>query len=134
MFKKRKGWMSIELIHTLIIMLALMAVIVPKGNEMLNVGRDAQARSVTAALGAAISEYYFEIGEYPESLDALTIRKGQYGPWVTSSTYGKDPWNHPYVYLKNSNGFAVFSIGSNNQNDGSTVEKIADGDIGFTGR
>lgn len=96
--------------------------------------RGAKAYADTANIGAAISQYKFEIGSYPNNLKTLTEKNNSLGPWLTSVP--DDPWGREYQYLHDDNQgrFAVFSFGEDGSNSGSTVTEIADGDIGFTGR
>lgn len=132
MRKKRKGWVTWEILLGVVLLLSLLGLCASKGGSVIDMGKEARASSDTAALGAVISEYNVEIGTYPALLNDLTKKNGQYGPWMNQIS--KDPWNNSYVYVKNADSFAVYSYGSNKVDDGSRVNKIAQGDIGFTGK
>ncbi len=81
--------------------------------------KQSQARSDVAVLGAAVSQYHYEVGSYPGTLNDLLEKKTvddiTYGPWITGamvdgSSVKKDPWNRAYVYEKLSNdaGFIIY--------------------------
>lgn len=129
---KKKGWVTWEILLGVVLLLALLGLCASKGGSVIDMGKEARASGDTAALGAAISEYNVEIGTYPATLTDLTKKNEQYGPWMNQ--IAKDPWGNAYVYVKNADGFVVYSYGSNKVDDGSRVNKIAQGDIGFTGK
>ncbi len=103
-----------------------------RGSEALNNGRTSRALADTAFLGAVVSEYKMEIGSYPESIDKLTQKAGDYGPWL--QLVSKDPWGHAYIYQSNDDGYVVYSCGKDGQSNGSIFNKISNGDLGFTGK
>jgi Bacterial type II secretion system protein G. len=111
--------------------------IVSLSNE--NTVNDRKATDVSAAyskaavLGARISEYRLQVGEYPESLNDLTKAVGQYGAWI--KVVEKDPWGRDYVYLHDGkDGYAIFSLGKDGVNTGSDINAIQKGNIGYVGR
>lgn len=93
---KKRGWFSIELAICIVVFLVLMAVFLPKSMEFLDQGKRSKAQSDLSAIGVAVSQYAFEVGEYPKKLDDLKEKKGQYGPWLKEIK--KDPWNNDYQY------------------------------------
>lgn len=129
---RKRGWVTWEILLAVILMLALLGIGAYKGGNVIDTGKTARASSDAAALSAAISEYNVEIGSYPNTLSDLTKKNGQYGPWVKKIS--NDPWGNAYNYIKNADGFVVYSYGSNKVNDGSSINNIARGDIGFTGK
>lgn len=89
--------------------------------------------SRAAVLGGRISEYRMQIGEYPNTLDDLTKTIGQYGPWVKK--IDKDSWGNDFVYIHDeTDGYAIFSLGKDGVNTGSSLSGIALGNIGYVGK
>lgn len=129
---KRRGWVLLEIIIVVVMGLALLSITAIKGVEFLDSGREARAYSEVAAIGVAISEYNVELGVYPENINNLTMKNGQYGPWLKKIE--SDPWGNAYIYVKSEDGFAVYSCGKNQVDDGSNINLIANGDIGFIGK
>ena len=86
-------------------------------------------------ISTAIGQYKFEHGSFPESIDVLTKKDGQYGPYLSSDIL-KDPWGNDYHFSVNTSTgrFAVWSNGHNKTNDtGSFNDSISGDDIGIMG-
>lgn len=129
----RKGFLSAELMIVIVIMIVLLAVAAPGGISLLNTGKESTARSDTALIGTAISQYKMEMGSYPASLNVLTTTPGNgYGPWLTKLSV--DPWGNSYQYLNSDTAFVIYSWGPNGKNNGTVITKIAGDDIGFIGK
>lgn len=130
---KRRGFFSIELAICIVVFLILMAVFLPKSMEFLNQGKNSKAQSDLSALGVAVSQYAFEVGEYPKKLEDLKGKKGQYGPWLKEIK--KDPWGNEYQYkFDKREGFIVYSYGADKTDSGSTFKTVSAGDIGYIGK
>lgn len=128
---KLRGFASVELVVVLVVSMLLLSAAAVKGAEFLQEGRSARAHTDTAELGALISQYRFEIGSYPSSLQVLTKKNGQFGPWIRNIPV--DPWGQAYLYQSDVNGFAVWSKGKDRRSN-SNAAKISQGDIGFLGK
>jgi len=87
-----------------------------------------EALAGASTIGAAISQYKFEVGTYPNSLNDLTTTKNQYGPWLIKLP--TDPWTQGknFQYLHNNSSFAVFSVGKDGGVN-STIKSISSNDI-----
>jgi general secretion pathway protein G len=129
---KIKGGVSYEIVITAIGLLILCGFLVIGTPISVKLGRTAQADADTAMLVGKISEYDMEIGSYPDSLTDLTSSNGQYDAWVNKIP--TDPWGNAYIYKKTTDGFVVYSLGSNGVDDGSSVSAIANGDVGYIGK
>ena len=130
---KKRGWFSIELAICIVVFLVLMAVFLPKSMEFLDQGKRSKAQSDLSAIGVAVSQYAFEVGEYPKKLDDLKEKKGQYGPWLKEIK--KDPWNNDYQYkFDKKDGFVVYSFGADKSDSGTSVKTVSDKDIGYLGK
>ena len=130
---KKRGWFSIELAICIVVFLVLMAVFLPKSMEFLDQGKRSKAQSDLSAIGVAVSQYAFEVGEYPKKLDDLKEKKGQYGPWLKEIK--KDPWNNDYQYkFDKKDGFVIYSFGADKSDSGTSVKTVSDKDIGYIGK
>lgn len=130
---KRKGWFSVEFAVCIVVLLILMAFFLPKSLEFMNQGRVSKAQGDLSSLGVAVSQYAFEVGEYPAHLSDLTVIKGQYGPWLPEIK--KDPWGNDYQYkFDKKDGFIVYSFGSDGIDSGSTVKTVNPNDVGYIGK
>lgn len=132
--RKKKGFsLSIDVIAYLIAVLAIVSIGLWKSGDFRDTAKINRAATETAAIGALVSEYRFETGEYPEELSDLTEKKDQYGPWIKEIP--EDPWNpgNEYKYKKDENGFSVYSVGKGGQ-DSSTADAVSDNNIGHRGK
>lgn len=130
---KKHGWFSVELAICIVVFLVLMAVFIPRIMEFLDQGRYSKAQGDLSALGVAVSQYAFEVGEYPKKLEDLTETKNQYGPWLREIK--KDPWGNSYQYKSDKKkGFVVYSYGADKSDSGSSVEGVDSKDIGYIGK
>lgn len=115
---KKRGFTFMELVFVLCIVVALAAGAFVTANSVLQNGRYNAARSDVAAVSLAVSQYHFEMGAWPTTLDVLTTANGQYGPWLDAQGL-TDPWGNPFNYATSTNGnsFAIWSNGENRTND-----------------
>ena len=91
-----------------------------------------KARADTAMLSGRISQYRFEVGNYPSSLANLQNSVGQYGPWLHDLP--EDPWSRArssYSYFQDANGCVVFSVGKNGASESSVAAGVGGDDVGF---
>lgn len=116
------------------IVLSMAVAILPVGNNYFALGRNSSSKTGVATLATAISQYKFEIGEYPLNLNSLTVSNEQYGPYISSAAL-KDPWNQNYNYSYNDNSFAVWSNGPDKKNNsgGGVPAAFQGDDIGVIG-
>ena len=110
---KKRGWFSIELAICIVVFLVLMAVFLPKSMEFLDQGKRSKAQSDLSAIGVAVSQYAFEVGEYPKKLDDLN--------------------DYQYKFDK-KDGFVIYSFGSDKSDSGTSVKTVSDKDIGYIGK
>ena len=138
--KERKhGFTFMELVFVLCAVVALSAGAFVTANSVLQNGRYNAARSDVAAVSLAVSQYHFEVGSWPTTLDVLTTANGQYGPWLDAQGL-TDPWGNSFNYTisSNNNSFAVWSNGQNRTNNSTSgsvtfpTEFLSD-DIGLIG-
>jgi hypothetical protein len=84
--------------------------------------RSAIQRELTR-LALWLSVYHGQYGEYPESLEALVP---QYIDQVPLDTFS--PLRRPVVYLRQPEGYLLYSVGPNTVDDGGTDNPV-EGDI-----
>ena len=77
--------------------------------EYINSAKNDVVRSDLVEISSAVSQYNYDIGEYPTTLTALTSKKNGKGPWLDELK--KDPWNQDYQYKISSDKkrYAVWS-------------------------
>ena len=134
---KQCGFTFMELVFVLCAVVALSVGAFVTANGVLQNGRYNAARSDVAAVSLAVSQYHFEVGSWPATLDVLTTANGQYGPWLDAQGL-TDPWGNSFNYTisSNNNSFAIWSNGENRQNDtgAETFPSVfASDDIGMIG-
>lgn len=130
---KRKGFALTEAVIYAAVILILGSATVITGKNYLSMGRYSTAKTQAGALALAVSHYRFEMGSYPTTLNALTIKSGTHGPWIDSDAL-KDPWNrnYQYVYDNTNKKFAVWSSGANHASE-SSISGISGDDCGTLG-
>lgn len=132
---KKQGFTFVEILVACSIIIALAVGAIFLGSAILDNGRYNKAKTDTATISTAIGQYKFELGSFPESIDVLTKKDGQYGPYLSSDIL-KDPWGNDYHFSVNTSTgrFAVWSNGHNKINDtGSFNDSISGDDIGIMG-
>lgn len=133
--KKLKGFgLQIDALGAIICMLILSAIVVVVAANFINNSRYDKASSDAASLGSLVSQYHYEIGIYPETLEKLKDENGQYGPYVTEIK--KDPWGNTYQYKfdNDEEKFVIYSYGKDKADSGSSIDSIKSGDIGYIGK
>lgn len=132
---KKQGFTFVEILVACSIIIALAVGAIFLGSAILDNGRYNKAKTDTATISTAIGQYKFELGSFPKSIDDLTKKDGQYGPYLSSDIL-KDPWGNDYHFSVNTSTgrFAVWSNGHNKINDtGSFKDSISGDDIGIMG-
>lgn len=133
--QKRNGFTLISLLIALAAVIAIGTSVIFVGKNVLDNGRYNAARANVASISMAVSQYKFDMETYPQSLQALTVQVGQYGPWLSNDDL-TDPWNNNYQYTFNeaTNTFAVWSYGPDGANaSGNNPTEFAGDDIGIVG-
>lgn len=134
-FGKRQGFTLVEILVACGIIIALAVGAIVIGSSILDTGRYNKAKTDTATISTAVSQYKFEHEAFPASLDILTKKEGQYGPYLSDDIL-TDPWENAYHYSVNTSTgkFAVWSNGHNKANDTGTFNTALSGDdIGIIG-
>lgn len=113
----RKGFSFMEILFCLCAIVAMSSGAFVIGGHIFTSGRYNAAKSDVATISTAISQYNFELGHMPATLNALTVADGQYGPWLPGGTLD-DPWGNAYqLIILNAHEYVVMSNGVNGTND-----------------
>lgn len=132
---KLSGFSIIDVMITVAIVVMIASSALVSGGNILNNGRYNAAKSDIASISLAVSQYKFEIGNYPVTLDELESAKDQYGPWLSDSSR-VDPWgnDYHYAYIAAQKKIAVWSSGPDgNNNSGNAPTAFSGDDIGIFG-
>jgi type II secretory pathway pseudopilin PulG len=140
---KRKGFSLVELILYTVAILVIIAIVIPRGDDTITASKKKSDYAQIVTISTAISQYKFEIGNYPPNQAALLTQNGVYGPWLVSLPTS-DIWGttnsgingsggaSAYCYAYTANGFAVWSLGANKVNNsgggGTTLPTAFSGD------
>lgn len=117
--KKGAGILLWDAICAIVLVLIALSIGLFGYSEYIDTTRGDVVRSDLTSLCSAISQYHYEMDEYPSDLKALTKEKGQYGPWLDEIK--KDPWGQEYQYEVSSDKkrFVVYSL----MKDGANAKK-----------
>lgn len=131
MKRTHKGSLIAEMAVVLVILGFLLTLLSPNISEMLMSGKYSTAKSQASSISLAIQQYAYEINDYPDTLDDLTEKNGQFGPWITEDDLS-DPWGNEYRYaVDEANGtISVWSYGKNGSNNSGNGNNFAGDDIG----
>ncbi len=127
--RARGGFSLIELMVVIIILGLLAALVMP---NVLGQSEQAKARLACVqmkSLAQALESFRMDNGRYPsteEGLDALRTnpdpeRYTGYlpGGYLSGSGALRDPWNNPYIYIRENGSFEIVSLGADGQEGGS---------------
>lgn len=101
----------------------MVRMLAPALGKSINRAIKAQASRDVALVGIALERYHLERGEYPKSLDALSPK------WLKVVPNDVYTGNSLHYQLTPKNGFVVYSVGLNGNDDGGDWPKsMADAD------
>lgn len=124
--RKKKGLaLLLDATLALVVISVLFGLVLHSTSRGIEEARIARAKSDLAVIGAAISQYKYEIDSYPTDVKTLTIANGIYGPWLPSEP--KDPWHQA--------SYTITITGSENTLEFTVSAKNFDNEtISFTGK
>ncbi len=94
---KRKGFLlNFDAITYVVFIIIVVALGIMGTAEYINSAKNDVIRSDLVEISNAVSQYNYDIGEYPTNLSVLTKTKNSKGPWLDELK--KDPWNQDYQY------------------------------------
>ncbi|HIE53986.1 MAG TPA: type II secretion system protein GspG [Chromatiaceae bacterium] len=94
------GFTLIELLVVLAILAMLAGLVGPRVMDALGSSKSKAARVQIEDLSAALDMYRLDVGNYPQSLNALVEPAGDNwnGPYLKKKKVPKDPWGNDYQY------------------------------------
>src|SRR3990167_8876339 len=108
----QSGFSLVELMISLVIIMAIMAMIVPSFSRILGKGHLAATQNTLKIVKQAITEYNIDTHQWPNTLADLERKpegaSGWSGPYLADSKWSgkelEDDWGQPLVYKKNEKG------------------------------
>lgn len=108
----QSGFSLIELMISLVIILAIIGMIAPSFARILGKGNEATTKNTLKIAKQAITEYNIDTHQWPTTLADLEKRpdgiSGWSGPYLADSKWSgkeiEDAWGQPLVYKKNEKG------------------------------
>ena len=129
-YKNNKGMTLIEIMIVVGIIAFLFTVIGQAVNSRRKKAQVSQAKIVIGLVEQAISEFNYDCGYYPESLEELaqpTDNCESWGPdpYFKNGKIPKDPWNNKLIYEYDSemNRYEIISLGADRRPGGSDFNK-----------
>jgi general secretion pathway protein G len=129
----RKAFSLMELMIVIIILGLLAALVMPN-----LIGKSEQAKQKLVciqmrSIGDALNSFKLDNGTYPETeegLKALVTNPDEEkysgyasGGYFENGNLPKDPWNHPFIYLRTDDGFDLVSLGADGKEGGKGENK-----------
>ncbi len=108
----------IEVMIVLIILVSLAALVTPAFMNQLERAKRRTAKVQIGLLSNAAKDYYFDLNQYPKSLEDLVADTGDAkwnGPYLDPPTLPKDPWGGDYQYTapgQQNRPFEIVSYGA----------------------
>lgn len=133
-FTRNSGFTMIELLVVLVILGLLAGLVGPQFFGKVDSSKVRTAETQIKMLKMALQTYRLDVGQYPNSLDGLRTSSNDDkqmwdGPYLEEAV-PLDPWNTPYVYLKDGTaeqGFYLYSLGADSREGGDDINS----DVGY---
>ncbi|CAH9056833.1 Type II secretion system protein G [Pseudoalteromonas sp. CIP111854] len=116
-----------ELLIVIVILGLLASLVAPKFFNKLGTAERGVAATQMSAFETALDTYRLDIGQYPQTLDAL--RKGEHPRWdgpYLPKDIPLDPWGNPYIYKVPGNDgapYLLMSYGADGKQGGEDSNK-----------
>ncbi len=110
----RSGFTLIEILLVVVIIGILVGMAIPRLGGRVRQAEEARARGDIQNIGMALRLYELDMGEYPNSLEALTTNPGGSRRWNGPYLEGgipRDPWGEEYIYQRTDQGYTLKSSG-----------------------
>lgn len=123
--RAKSGFTLIELMIAITILAILSVVVVPNFMKYLESARKSSAQTTLRSLKQAVTMYYAQVGQYPQTLKDLVRRpsnekaakKWQSGGYLEKKEIPEDPWGNRYKYSVAKPGsdqaYELYSYGPN---------------------
>lgn len=126
MFKmdKRKGFSLLELTIFATAVIVILFIATPKLSGTVQSTKNDVDYEQAGQIATAIHQYHYEVKSYPVSLNVLTAKSGNLGPWL--SKIPKTKWGGAFFYTYTTNSFAVWSGGKNLADETGAANALAE--------
>jgi len=111
--KKRRAARGMTLIEIMVVLVILGLIASAIGYNVFNQLGEAQKKTATLDLNSisnGVDLYHVETGQWPDSLTQLVPK--------FVKELRKDPWGSDYVYVRNGDGYDVYSYGKDKAQGG----------------
>jgi general secretion pathway protein G len=114
----------IEIMIVVAILGMLAALVAPNLIGSLDKAKVKATKSQLVSLKDAVQQYYFDMSEYPQSLENLLVNPGNDkwdGPYLDAKNVPKDGWDNDFQYSvpgSDNMPFEVMSLGADKQSGG----------------
>jgi general secretion pathway protein G len=111
--RKRKSARGMTLIEIMVVLVILGLIASAIGYNVFNQLGEAQKKTATldlTAISNGVDLYHVETGQWPDSLSQLV-------PKFVKEVH-KDPWGSDYVYVRNGDGYEIYSYGKDKAQGG----------------
>ncbi|NPA29668.1 MAG: type II secretion system major pseudopilin GspG [Epsilonproteobacteria bacterium] len=124
----RSGFSLLELMIVIVILGLLSALVLP---NLLGKAEQAKSKLVCIQMKQieeALKSFRFDNGDYPTTEEGLAAllrnpdpeKYTNYtaGGYLDGKSVPKDPWKHPYIYIKEDDGINLISLGADGKEGG----------------
>jgi general secretion pathway protein G len=107
------GFTLIEILIVIVILGLLISLVAPTMFSKVASSKRKTAEAQMQMLSTALDTYRLDLGKYPDKLEDLrsSSESGWDGPYMPRDIPA-DPWGNPYVYSRDSDGAAPFTLKS----------------------
>ncbi|BCD63169.1 general secretion pathway protein G (plasmid) [Nitratiruptor sp. YY08-26] len=129
----KKAFSLMELMIVIIILGLLASLVLP---NLIGKSEEAKQKLVCVqmqSIAQALKMFKLDNGSYPDTEEGLKAlvknpdpeRYPNYSPkgYFANGQIPKDPWGHPYIYVKTDNGFNIISLGADGKEGGRDENK-----------
>lgn len=131
---KQAGFSLLEVLITLTILAALMALVAPRLLGQVDRSKITTARIQAKELTQSLKLMHLDIGRYPTEQEGLSLLMQPSsndamwsGPYLDGDTMPLDPWGNPFKYTPPAGGIMdvpkVYSLGADNAPGGSGLNE-----------
>jgi general secretion pathway protein G len=107
-----------EIILVVVIIGIMLTLVAPRITGQTGKAKKTAASRQIEAFKTALQRYEFDIGDFPENLQALVEKPSEVdeeawdGPYLTSTVVPPDPWGHDYHYRSPGEHYPDYDIWS----------------------